>query len=132
MTLQVKSVVDGCVDIQEALRGAWRLETMLFALSSSNWLVRILRPIICTLIIDVLSSQAERAKSDMMGSKLASGKPNWREPMFLSNFRINFNAALALRFNCTKKTRTSPSLSTARHNQRSHPRVTTTISSRRE
>jgi len=50
MKLEVKSVVDGCVDIQEALRGAWRLETMLFVLSSSNWLVRIFRPIICTLI----------------------------------------------------------------------------------
>ena len=38
-------------------------------------------------------------------------------PCFFSSFRINFNAALAFRFDCTRKSKTSPSLSTARHNQ---------------
>ena len=78
MTLDVKGVVDGCLDIQEALRGAWRFETLLFALSSSDRLVRILRPIIRTLIIDGLSGQAERTKCDMIGSKFVSDDPNWR------------------------------------------------------
>ena len=68
MTLDAKGAVDGCVDIREALRGAWRLETLLFALSSSDWLVWIFHPIIRKLIIDVLSSQAERTKCGMMGS----------------------------------------------------------------
>jgi hypothetical protein len=39
MSLDAKGAVDGCVDIREALRGAWRLETHLFALSASDWLV---------------------------------------------------------------------------------------------
>jgi hypothetical protein len=38
-------------------------------------------------------------------------------PCFFNNFRNNFNAALAFRFDCTRKSRTSPSLSMARHNQ---------------
>jgi hypothetical protein len=39
MTLDAKGAVDGCVDIREAVRGAWRLETLLFALSASDRLV---------------------------------------------------------------------------------------------
>ena len=39
------------------------------------------------------------------------------QPCFFSSLRINFNAAWAFRFDCTRKSRTSPSLSTARHNQ---------------
>ena len=39
MLQDAKGAVDGCVDIREALRGAWRLETLLFALSSPGRLV---------------------------------------------------------------------------------------------
>ena len=86
MTLDVKGVVDRCVDIQEALRGASRLETLLFALSSSDRLVRILRPIIRTLLVKMFSRQAERTKCDMIGSEFVSNDPNWREPVFLQQF----------------------------------------------
>ena len=38
-------------------------------------------------------------------------------PCFFNSFRINFNAAPAFRLDCTRKSRTSPSLSTARHRE---------------
>ena len=38
------------------------------------------------------------------------------QPCFFSSLRINFNAAWAFRFDCTRKSRNSPSLSTPRHN----------------
>ena len=64
MTLDVKGVVDRGLDIQEALRRAWRFEALLFALSSSDWLMRILRTIIRTLVVNVFSRQTEGPKGD--------------------------------------------------------------------
>ena len=86
MTLDVKGVVDRRVDIQEALRRAWRLETLHLALSSSHWLVRILRAIIRTLIIDVLSRQGEDPKGDVIRSEFVGCDPRWRPAVFLQQF----------------------------------------------
>ena len=54
--------------IQEALRKAGRLETLLFALSSSDRLVRVLRTIIRTLIVNMFGRQAEGSKCSMIRS----------------------------------------------------------------
>jgi hypothetical protein len=67
MTLDVKGVVDRRVDIQEALRRAGGFETLLFPLSSSARLMRVLRTIVRPLIIDVLSRQAEGSNCDVIG-----------------------------------------------------------------
>ena len=80
--------------------------------------MRILGTIIRTLMVDVLSRQADGLNGDVIGPGVLSvvilvGG----QPCFFSSLRINFNAAWAFRFDCTRKSRTSPSLSTARHNQ---------------
>ena len=75
MTLDVKVVVDRRVDIQESLGRAGGLETLHLALASSYWLVRILRAIIRTLIINVLCRQGEDPKGDMIGSEFIGCDP---------------------------------------------------------
>ena len=72
--------------------------------------MRILGTIIRTLIVDVLGRQAEDLSLSVV---IRVGV----QPCFFSGLRVNFNAAWAFRFDCTRKSRTSPSLSTPRHNQ---------------
>ena len=79
--------------------------------------MRILGTIIRALIVDVLSRQAEGSNGDVIGPEFIGCDPVGGQPCFFSSLRINFNAALAFRFDCTRKSRTSPSLSTPRHNQ---------------
>ena len=52
------------------------------------------------------------------------------KPCFLSNFTMSFFAACASRLRWTRKSSTSPSLSTARQSQYLPPRIEITISSR--
>ena len=52
------------------------------------------------------------------------------KPCVFRSFRISFNAAALLRFDWIKKSKTSPSLSTARHRYIRLPRIETNISSR--
>ena len=76
--------------------------------------MRILGTIIRTLIVDVLSRQAEGSNGDVIGPEFIGCDPGGCPALFFSSLRINFNAAWAFRFDCTRKSRTSPSLSTAR------------------
>ena len=59
MTLDVEGIVYGGLDVQKSLGRAWGFESLLFSLSPSDRLVRVLRTIVRTLVIDVLSRQAE-------------------------------------------------------------------------
>ena len=52
------------------------------------------------------------------------------KPCFLSSLRMSFAAALASRRRCTRRSRTSPSSSTARQSQNRLPPIRTAISSR--
>ena len=66
MTLDVEGIVYGGLDVQKSLGRAWGFESLLFSLSPSDRLVRVLRAIVCTLVIDVLSRQAEGSKRGMI------------------------------------------------------------------
>ncbi len=83
MTLDIEGVVDRGVYVQEALRRAWRFEALLFALSSSDRLMRILRTIIRTLIVNVFSRQADGSKCYMIRSEFIGCDPRWRAALFL-------------------------------------------------
>jgi hypothetical protein len=96
MTLNVRGVVDRGLDIQEALGRAWRLETLLLALAPSDRLMRILRTIVGTLIIDVLSGQAEGPKGDMTGSEFIGCDPDWRPPVLLQKFPHQLQCSLGV------------------------------------
>ena len=58
----------------------------MFALSSSDWLMRVLRKIVRTLIIDVLSRQTEDLRYDMIRPEFIGCDPRWRESVFLQQF----------------------------------------------
>ena len=64
MALNVEGIVDGGVDIEEPLGGSGRLESLHLSLTSSHGLMRILRPIIYSLIIDMFRRQANVSKCD--------------------------------------------------------------------
>ncbi len=83
MTLDVEGVVYGGLDVQEALGGTRRFETLLFPLSPSHWLMRVLSTIVRTLTIDVFSRQAEGLKRDMIGPEFIGCDPGWRPALFL-------------------------------------------------
>ena len=83
MTLDVEGVVYGGLDVQEALGRTRRFETLLFPLSPSHWLMRVLSTIVRTLTIDVFSRQAEGLKRDMIGPELIGCDPSWRPPLLL-------------------------------------------------
>ena len=78
MTLDVEGIVYGELDVQKSLGRAWGFESLLFSLSQSDRLVRVLRAIVRTLVIDVLSRQAEGSKCDMIGSGSIGCNPRWR------------------------------------------------------
>ena len=69
MTLDVEGIVYGGLDVQKSMGRAWGFESLLFSLSPSDRLVRVLRTIVRTLVIDVLSGQAEGSNCDMIGSE---------------------------------------------------------------
>jgi hypothetical protein len=96
MALGVKRVVDGCVNIQKALRRAWRLETLLLAFSSPDGLVRILCLIIGALSINMFSRQAERPKGDMVGFEFIGCDPGWRLSLFLQQFTHQLQRCLGV------------------------------------
>ena len=64
MTLDVEGIVYGGLDIQKSLSRAWGFESLLLSLWPPDRLVRVLR----TLVIDVLSRQAEGSNRGMIGS----------------------------------------------------------------
>ena len=82
MTLDVEGIVYGGLDVQKSLSRAWEFESLLFSLSPSDRLVRVLR----TLVIDVLSGQAEGSNCDMIGSESIGCDPRWRPPVLLQQF----------------------------------------------
>ena len=82
MTLDVECIVYGGLDVQKSLSRAWGFESLLFSLSPSDRLVRVLR----TIVIDVLSRQAEGSKRDMIGSESIGCDPRWRPPVLLQQF----------------------------------------------
>jgi hypothetical protein len=90
MTLDVKGIVYGGLNVQESLGRAWRFEPLLFAFPSSHWLMRVFRTIIRTLFIDVLSRQAEGSNGNMVGSEFISCDPGWRPSLFLQQFPHQF------------------------------------------
>ena len=58
MTLNVEGIVDSGVDVEEPLGGSGRLESLHLSFASSHRLMRVLRPIIASLIIDMFRRQA--------------------------------------------------------------------------
>ena len=82
MTLDVEGIVYGGLDVQKSLGRAWGFESLLFSLSSSDRLVRVLR----TIVIDVLSGQAEGSNCDMIGSESIGCDPRWRPLVLLQQF----------------------------------------------
>ena len=82
MTLDVEGIVYGGLDVQKSLGRAWGFESLLFSLSPSDRLVRVLR----TIVIDVLSRQAEGSNRGMIGSESIGCDPRWRPPMLLQQF----------------------------------------------
>ena len=82
MTLGVEGIVYGGLDVQKSLSRAWGFESPLFSLSPSDRLVRVLR----TIVIDVLSGQAEGSNCDMIGSESIGCDPRWRPPVLLQQF----------------------------------------------
>ncbi len=72
MALDVEGIVYGGLDVQKSLDRAWGFESLLFALSPSDRLVRALRAIVRTLVIDVLSRQAEVSNRGMIGWALVA------------------------------------------------------------
>jgi hypothetical protein len=86
MTLDVEGIVYGGLDVQKSLGRAWGFESLLFSLSPSDRLVRVLRTIVRTLVIDVLSRQAQGSNRDMIGSETIGCDPRWRPPVFLQQF----------------------------------------------
>ena len=86
MTLDVEGIVYGGLDVQKSLGRAWGFESLLFSLSPSDRLVRVLRAIVRTLVIDVLSRQAEGSNRDMIGSESIGCDPRWRPPVLLQQF----------------------------------------------
>ena len=82
MTLDVEGIVYGGLDVQKSLGRAWGFESLLFSLSPSDRLVRVLR----TIVIDVLSGQAEGSNRDMIGSESIGCDPRWRPPVLLQQF----------------------------------------------
>ena len=65
--------------------------------------MRILGTMIRTPIVDVLSRQAEGSKGDVIGPEFIVVIRVGVQPCFFSSLRINFNAAWAFRFDCTRK-----------------------------
>ena len=86
MTLDVEGIVYGGLDVQKSLGSAWGFESLLFSLSSSDRLVRVLRTIVRTLVIDVLSRQAEGSNRGMIGSESIGCDPRWRPLVLLQQF----------------------------------------------
>ncbi len=82
MTLDVEGIVYGGLDVQQSMGRAWEFESPLFSLSPSDRLVRVLR----TIVIDVLSGQAEGSNCDMIGSESIGCDPRWRPPVLLQQF----------------------------------------------
>ena len=82
MTLDVEGIVYGGLDVQKSLGRAWGFESLLFSLSPSDRLVRVLR----TIVIDLLSGQAEGLNCDMIGSESIGCDPRWRPPVLLQQF----------------------------------------------
>ena len=86
MKLDVEGIVYGGLDVQKSMGRAWGFESLLFSLSPSDRLVRVLRTIVRTLVIDVLSRQAQGSNRDMIGSETIGCDPRWRPPVFLQQF----------------------------------------------
>ena len=86
MTLDVEGIVYGGLDVQKSLGRAWGFESLLFSLSPSDRLVRVLRTIVRTLVIDVLSRQVEGSYRDMIGSESIGCDLRWRPPVLLQQF----------------------------------------------
>jgi hypothetical protein len=72
----------------------------------------------------MFSGETDSPERSRIGSKLV-GHTNFvgTKPCFLSSFRISFLAALASRRRCTRKSSTSPSLSTASQRNDELPRA---------
>ncbi len=96
MTLDVEGIVYGGLDVQEALGRTRRFETLLFPLSPSHWLMRVLSTIVRTLTIDVFSRQAEGLKRDMIGPELIGCDPRWRPPIFRQQLWHQLQRCLAV------------------------------------
>ena len=90
MTLDVEGIVYGGLDVRKSLSRAWGFESLLFSFSQSDRLVRVLR----TLVIDVLSRQAEGSNRDMIGSRSIGCDPRWHPPVLLQQLQRRLGVPL--------------------------------------
>ena len=74
-----------------------------FALSSSDRLVQVLRTIVRTLIIDVLSRQAKGSNRDMIGSEFIGCDALWHPPVLLQQFPHQLQSRPGVPFGLHKK-----------------------------
>ena len=75
--------------------------------------MRVLRPVVCSQTPIVLSREPDRAERCRIGSQPVGHHPARRKAVLLKQFHHEFLAACASRLRWTRKSSTSPSLSTA-------------------
>src|SRR6202162_5937313 len=130
MTLMGECVECGGMDGEGTLAWPGRFEALVFSFAASYRLMRVLRPVVCSQAPIVLSREPDRAERCRIGSQPIGHTRLGAKPCFLSNFTMSFFAAWAFRLRWTRKSSTSPSLSTARQSQYLPPPIEITISSR--
>jgi hypothetical protein len=112
-----------------ALGRCGRFETLHLALTPSCRLMRILSPIVFTQALFVPSRQSHFGLGRGIGTQFVGHQQIGCEALSPKQPAHQFTAAAFSRGRCTWRTRTSPSLSTARYSQNCRPAITTAISS---
>jgi hypothetical protein len=130
MALDVECVVDGGVNAQETLGGSGRFETLHLALAPSCRLMRILGPVVCAQAPVMASRQSNFGLRRAVRAQLVRYQHLGCKALFLKQLAHSFTAAALSRRRCTRRSRTSPSSSIARHSQNRRPAIITAISSR--
>jgi hypothetical protein len=89
VSLKIECVVDGGLDIEEALGRPSRLEPLHFALASSHHLVRVLGPIVLAKSLLMRAGQAQMPESRSVGAELVGRYQFRREALFLKAHQLD-------------------------------------------
>jgi hypothetical protein len=82
LALKVEGIVNRTVNAEEALGGSSRLELLQLALASSDCLMQILRPIVCSLALLMVAGKSEMPEGSAVGAQLVGRHPGRREALF--------------------------------------------------
>ena len=83
MALNIEVVVDRGMDAEKALGGSYRFEPLHPALSSSHYLMRILRPIVASKTLFMRAGQPQMPECRAVGAQLVGYQQFRRESLFL-------------------------------------------------